>query len=728
MTVAADPEEGKQEEIENEEPLDSEEEEEESEDLQALLDAEKEDEENEEPFDSEEEEEEIEILDDLLQELREKSGVFFAKLPRETIFNNIFPRIPLKSLSQCRWVCKTWYRLIRHPRFAQIQYEMAIQNRYSPCLVFSDYSLNCCHEFQFIDHQFFDNHLQTSVVECFHLNGPDWYPQIIGFVNGLLCLGEDHSRTQNSTKYVVYNPITGEQTELPRCSCIFMDIDFAAFGYDSATNEYKVIRIRNDQYGAEVFTLGTTRWRRIQGHVPTITNNCPYSLLVNGNLHWISYEPDEPLAIVAFNVASEKFHKFESPPFFMPEFNVKKIRLQVIEEQLCFIFEKTLDQFEIWVMKDYDMQGSWTKEYNFDAQVTKCLLYGFDYSRVAYYNVIKLVNGEFLVQYGPNDIAYYDTEQQSCRPIILQTPNDCYYLFLVFLVGSLFSPKNVGRLAMSTQMRITEHEKEEESVKDEEGEEIDLRVLQEMSGELFSKLPSDIILHILCRIPIKSLSSQCRWVCRTWFNLICHPRFAEIHYEWEIQNCCSPCVVLHDSGGNFGLVDHQVFDNLETSAPVHYLEFLREPEFVERLEVIGSVNGLLCFSEEFYRCSYPVFYYVCNPITGENLSLPRASELLRVTACGFGFDSITNEYKVCRFYYDRKGGEVFTLGSSRWRWIENSLPRSTYGRGKHVNNHLHWTSRGHGESFTIVAFDMAAEEIHEIGPPPLLGLDNVVLG
>ncbi|KAF9608988.1 hypothetical protein IFM89_012327 [Coptis chinensis] len=73
---------------------------------------------------------------------------------------------------------------------------------------------------------------------------------------------------------------------------------------------------------------------------------------------------------------------------------------------------------------------------------------------------------------------------------------------------------------------------------------------------------------------------------------------------------------------------------------------------------------------------------------------------------------------------------IVLLGSNEfsWRWIENSLPRSTYGNGKHVNNHLHWTSRGHGESFTIVAFDMAAEEIHEIGLPPLLGLDNVVLG
>ncbi|KAF9609010.1 hypothetical protein IFM89_012349 [Coptis chinensis] len=574
-------------------------------------------------------EEELLNLDDLLRELQEKSGEFFSKLPSDIILDNIFSSLPLKSLSQCRWVCKTWYRFIHHPRFAQIHYQMAIQNRCSPCLgFFLDPSMN---ELRLIDHQVFDN-LKTSVVS----SDVETYPlvefgfsdlQIIGVVNGLVCFGEHHHHSYLPRKYIIYNPITGEHFQLPEDTCIFTDIDFAALGFDSAANEYKVIRIRDDHRGAEIFTLGTTRWRRVEDHVPKIQITHPFSVLVNGNLHWISSEQDGPLSIFAFNVASEKFCEFESPPF-QQEQGRPFGDLRVIEELLCFIDMKEFDEFEMWVMKDYGVQGSWAKEYKFNSQVLNCTLHNYMCGQ----NVFKLKNGEFLVKYGPKDFGYYDAKQRTCQPVLLPItydckyglhPDDCEYdLPHVFLLGSLFSPKNIGRLASSTQTQISDQEEEEkESLKDEEGEEIDLRVLQEMSGELFSKLPGDVIANILCRIPAKSLSSQCRMVCKTW--------------------------------------------------------------------------------------------------------LPRARELFHVEVSAFGFDSTTNEYKVIRFHYDRDEGEVYTLGSSRWRRINYGVPYETFRHpfGMLVSNQLHWISSGDGVPLTIVAFDMAAEEVHQIEPPPLVSTD-----
>ncbi|KAF9624254.1 hypothetical protein IFM89_009162, partial [Coptis chinensis] len=399
-------------------------------------------------------------------------------------------------------------------------------------------------------------------------------------------------------------------------------------------------------------------WRRVEDRVPKIDIIRPFSLLVNGNLHWVSSSGrgDEPLSIFAFNVALEKFQEFESPPFPLQEQQQQRLLmgLRVIEERLCFIVDKTLDEFEMWVMKDYGVQGSWAKEYKFNAQVVKYTLY----ANMCGHNAVKLKSGEFLVQYGPKDFGYYDAKQQTCRHILVPNTDECEDdLLPVFLLGSLFSPKNVGRLASSTQTHISDEEEEEEESLKDEGEEIDLRVLQEMSGELFSKLPGGIILNILCGIPVKCLSSQCRLACKTWYNFIRHPHFSEVHYRWAIQNCCSPCVVLCHGRDDFWLIDHQVFDNLETSAPVRSLEFLKEPEFEKSLEVIGSFNGLLCLSEDQYRCSYPVFYYICNPITGEHIRLLRAGELFHVEVSTFGVDSTTNEYKVIRFHYDRDEGE-----------------------------------------------------------------------
>ncbi|KAF9608997.1 hypothetical protein IFM89_012336, partial [Coptis chinensis] len=260
---------------------------------------------------------------ELLQEIREKSGELFAKLPNEIILNNIFSRIPLKSLSQCRWVCKTWYRLIHHPRFAETHYQSAIQNRCSPCLV-----LGCPYfgnRLRLIDHQVFDN-LETSVigrdVECFRLREclrND--SQIIGFVNGLLCLGDDHIH-RDPTTYVIYNPITGEYIQIPNNSFILMTLILLLLA---------LLRLL---MSIRLFVVATANTR-----------------------------PDEPTSIIAFNVASERFHRFESPPPVTLEYVFRKICLQVIEEQLYFIGEKTLDHFDfdMWVMKDYGVPGSWTK-------------------------------------------------------------------------------------------------------------------------------------------------------------------------------------------------------------------------------------------------------------------------------------------------------------------------------------------------------------------------------
>ncbi|KAF9591782.1 hypothetical protein IFM89_007112 [Coptis chinensis] len=641
-------------------------------------------------------------LDMVLQGFTEnKSGDLFSKLPTNIIQNNIFPRIPLKSLSQCRWVCTTWYNLILHPRFAQIHYHFSIQNNSSPFLILTDTQAS---HMYVIDSQIFDN-FEPAQVERVALKRLVNELMVIGYANGLICVAEDFKHCRYTRSYVIYNPITGDHVALPSDTCIFKDVGFIAFGYDIVNNEYKVIRVRHHNCGGEVCTLGTTRWRRLEGVVPPFFKQ--FGILVKGNLHWISDELDK---IVVFNVALEKFHEIQSP-FHMPEPNIQKISLHAIEERLCLIGEPTLDTFEIWVMIDYDgLQGYWVKEYSFfNRQVCNSLV-----SRHGPYNVVKLKNGEFLVPYGDSDLGYFDIKKQSCRPIFMRS-SDYRSLVPEFLVGSLFSPNHASRLAMSaqTQGRDPEREEvEEESIKDEEREdeqEIDLQVLQELSGELFSKLPSDIILNILCRVPLKDLISQCSLVCKTWYNLARHPRFRRNSLQ----------------------MDHQVFDNLDTSAPVHFLDFLDEPTFQPKLYIIGFANGLLCLSEDPLLCDYPVFYYICNPITGEHITLPRPHGLEIVQLSAFVFDSSTSEYKVIRFYHGRNGGEVFTLGSSRWRRIENGVPKTIIGYpypcGRLVNNHLHWISSVDGSPLTIIAFNLAAEEVHEIELPPIVSSGEISL-
>ncbi|PIA63870.1 hypothetical protein AQUCO_00201297v1 [Aquilegia coerulea] len=125
-------------------------------------------------------------------------------------------------------------------------------------------------------------------------------------------------------------------------------------------------------------------------------------------------------------------------------------------------------------------------------------------------------------------------------------------------------------------------------------DDIIIELLLQMSGK-FSMLPSDIFLNILSRVPLKSLS-QCRWVSKSWYHLIKHPCFVKNHFEWASKNS-SPCAILSDWDKEFYLIDHQVFDCLETSATVKKLNFnkfeqvFQAEEFYKVFEIVGSING-----------------------------------------------------------------------------------------------------------------------------------------
>ncbi|KAF6173309.1 hypothetical protein GIB67_027004 [Kingdonia uniflora] len=116
-------------------------------------------------------------------------------------------------------------------------------------------------------------------------------------------------------------------------------------------------------------------------------------------------------------------------------------------------------------------------------------------------------------------------------------------------------------------------------------------------------------------------------------------------------------------------------------------------------EVVGSCHGLICLSEEFYFD--PI--YVCNPVIGEYVRLPKAAK---------------------RTNYDIVSGLGFyqTLGSNTWRNL-GDVSYPLYGKYSEafVNGSLHWmTYKCVGCHFSelIISFDISIEEVIVVPPPP----------
>ncbi|KAH9621519.1 hypothetical protein KSS87_002326 [Heliosperma pusillum] len=196
----------------------------------------------------------------------------------------------------------------------------------------------------------------------------------------------------------------------------------------------------------------------------------------------------------------------------------------------------------------------------------------------------------------------------------------------------------------------------------------------------------EIIAEILSRLPVKPL---CRFksVSKPWNSLINSPNFIKLHLSKTLIS------VNHHQNPNL------IFSSFSIStaaiAAIFRFTELHHPllHFPDCLAVtlLGSCNGVVCISpfDKAYACLY-------NPIIGTHRLLPptpsRFPELNRKTmflskfypkpekhvfVYGFGYDSVTDDYKLLRileFYRNSVfvGSEVclYSLKNNSWKYID----------------------------------------------------------
>ncbi|XXG50425.1 hypothetical protein AAC387_Pa02g4443 [Persea americana] len=191
--------------------------------------------------------------------------------------------------------------------------------------------------------------------------------EIVGSCNGLLCI--TFFEIDQQLVYIA-NPITGECLMLPSKESTWL----LGFGFHSARNEYKVLRadkpLNISSWKVEIQTLGTNAWRQID-EVPLSYIKCLCfpearfsNILVNGCLHWCRRGH-----IVALDMGEEKFGVVTTPDSFN-ESPLSEVlyHLMVWKGYLTVIQGSYGDpcrgSTHIWVMKEYNVKESWTKQVN----------------------------------------------------------------------------------------------------------------------------------------------------------------------------------------------------------------------------------------------------------------------------------------------------------------------------------------------------------------------------
>lgn len=202
----------------------------------------------------------------------------------DDIVVEILSRLPVKSLKRFRCVCKSWCDLISDSFFVMKHANYATKATSSLKVLVS------IEPFQSIDceallkHEDEDGHVASSqpkldLSKCCPDMLRSCHLYIVGSCNGLICLhGVDWYRDYSDI--LLWNPCTGDTKVLPEHTFFrahygkYRHPMFYGFGYDSSTDDYKVIlgdsyvREGYDDDGIEychtkvaLFTLKTGSWR-----------------------------------------------------------------------------------------------------------------------------------------------------------------------------------------------------------------------------------------------------------------------------------------------------------------------------------------------------------------------------------------------------------------------------------------------------------------------------------
>lgn len=282
------------------------------------------------------------------------------RIPPEVI-TDILYRLPGKSLGRFRCVSKDWLSLISDPQF--IKTHQSTHNRNHLIFISNDHLL---YSLPFHHHEAVLRPEKLRF-ESHHVKFTPY-----GSCNGLVLVSARNSDGVHSL--VVLNPTTREIVELAESNNEVIsnssEIEIMyGFGYDSLTDDYKVVTISYfhnyylippDSMYVHVYSLRTNTWRWV--------TDSPYDfsygrfvsgVFVDGFLHWIAKKGSDLLpVIVAFSLADETFSEVPSPNLHNNLDFMSRIvwKLTVLGGKLAIFLEG-----EVWLMNQYGVRESWTK-------------------------------------------------------------------------------------------------------------------------------------------------------------------------------------------------------------------------------------------------------------------------------------------------------------------------------------------------------------------------------
>ena len=314
----------------------------------------------------------------------------------DDLLEEILSRLPVKSLIRFSCVKKSWSANFQQPSFIAKHFRHRCDQANPSLLVesnlFPGYGLSLhpypgdddVERFRIVD---FRNDM--GITELQHIN-------MIGCINGIICLGGCFNCGFDG--FILWNPAIRKRKVVSYPSPPICAGTFYAFGYDQYFNDFKVVSIvtynekstSTDCYNfSHVYSLKADSWTQVIDpdihHLNIRLISRCYAIYFNGLHHWLGFLDNGDIneleqncdceIILSFDISNDVFRIMRLPDEVFrklryPELdNVSRMNkiFSVFNDRLAFIVYKDEDTmtekyFDIWVMREYGVEDSWTKQ------------------------------------------------------------------------------------------------------------------------------------------------------------------------------------------------------------------------------------------------------------------------------------------------------------------------------------------------------------------------------
>lgn len=129
---------------------------------------------------------------------------------------------------------------------------------------------------------------------------------------------------------------------------------------------------------------------------------------MNGKLHWLVFDLNGFLSIYIFDLETEVFSSFVSPPPSEPDYR-GGLSLRALEDCLCLCDDSAEEAVIIWLMKEYGDEKSWAKEFVISKIQVVNIVDGY-----TFFSPIKLLkDGEILMANAGLSLFYYSIKEKT---------------------------------------------------------------------------------------------------------------------------------------------------------------------------------------------------------------------------------------------------------------------------------------------------------------------------